>query len=779
MPTTLIIVESPAKTRTLRSFLGEGFRAEASMGHVRDLPEKVLGVNIEKGFKPKYVIIPERHDAIKRLREAVAKADRVLLASDPDREGEAIAYHLAHVLKLQNPERIEFNEITRSAVLNAIEHPRPIDMRRVDAQEARRVLDRLVGYKLSPLLWRKVRKGLSAGRVQSVVLRLICDREREIASFQPQEYWTITARLSPRPPEEPAPFEARLVQRDHRKIELKTREDADGVLAELQGAEYRVGSVRKREQKRRPSPPFTTSTLQQEAARKLGFSNRKTMMVAQQLYEGVQLGDEGHVGLITYMRSDSVRVAPEAQAQARKFLEEWLGDRYLPRTPPVYKTKGPAQDAHEAIRPTSVFRRPESVAPHLTEDERKLYKLIWERFIASQMAPALLEVTTVDVAAGRYTFRASGSVVVFDGFLRVYAEATPERSKDETGDEAEEPTGLLPPLNVGQLLDLLELLPKQHFTEPPPRYTEATLVKTLDELGIGRPSTWASFISTILDRKYAILEDRKFRPTELGFTVNDLLVKHFPDIMDYDFTSQMETRLDEIEEGRADKLEILRAFFEPFQRAVEAAHEQMESQKPPAQETDILCPNCGKKMLLRQSERGAFLGCSGYPRCRTILKPDGTPPEVAQPEASGKTCPKCGKPMVIRSSKYGRFLGCSGYPKCRTVEPLEGVQNPHQEGPSRGTGIPCPKDGGEIIEKRSRRNAVFYGCSNYPACDFLTWHRPVGRPCPACGWPLGERAYRGKLTGQILCTNPDCGYKEAAGQSSKQAVEETPASDTP
>lgn len=745
------------------------------MGHVRDLPEKAFGVDIDKGFAPKYVVIPERRESLKKLKEAVKQADRVLLASDPDREGEAIAYHLAHVLKLPSPERVEFNEITRSAVLAALENPRPIDMRRVEAQEARRILDRIVGYMLSPLLWKKVRKGLSAGRVQSVVLRLICDREREIEAFVPEEYWTLTARLAQKT-DAATPFEARLVASDHKKIELKTEADTQAVIQELQGAIYRVENIKERDQRRNPQPPYTTSTLQQDAARQLGFSNRKTMLIAQQLYEGVSLGDAGAVGLITYMRTDSTRLAPEAQAAARQYIRDTFGEPYLPKTPPKYKLKGTAQDAHEAIRPTSVLRTPEAVAPFLEADQRRLYELIWRRFVASQMAPAVLTVTTVDVQAGRYTFRASGSVVKFDGFLRVMQtrnDRTDKSGKTDTSDQSEIPEKAdtldasednvrLPRLTVGEELDLLELIPKQHFTEPPPRYTEASLVKTLDEKGIGRPSTWATFISTILDRGYVVLEDRKFRPTELGYTVNDLLVKHFPEVMDYDFTSAMETKLDEIEEGRAEKLPVLREFYESFARALQLANEQMERLKPEAVETDVVCPACGRKMMLRHSDRGPFLGCSGYPRCRTILNVDGTPPEnsaPSAPEATDTVCPKCGKPMVIRQGKYGPFLGCSGYPKCRTVMPLPGAPAPERP-PVEKVGVACPKCGGDVVVKRSRKGAVFYGCANYPTCDYVTWHRPVGRPCPKCGWPLGEKSYRGKSQGVLVCTNPDCDHTE-------------------
>ncbi|MBM3495168.1 MAG: type I DNA topoisomerase, partial [Armatimonadetes bacterium] len=525
MAKTLIIVESPAKTKTLKGFLGSGYQVAASMGHVRDLPERSFGVDIENGFSVTYRTIPSRRDQLKQLQTACGQADRVYLASDPDREGEAIAYHLATALKLKDAERIEFNEITRTAVQTALQNPRPIDARRVEAQEARRVLDRIVGYKLSPLLWRRVRRGLSAGRVQSVVLRLICEREREIQAFIPEEYWSLTATLSPQAPNKPFPFEAKLVAiRDESTSQrkrssagdrlLKTQADADAVLKELEGATYRVASLTQKEQRRNPQAPFTTSTLQQEAARKLGFSNRRTMSAAQQLYEGVELGAQGSVGLITYMRSDSVRIAAEAQAEARDFITATYGATYLPRTAPKYKTKGPAQDAHEAIRPTSVARTPESVEVFLSSDQKRLYRLIWQRLVASQMAPAVFDVTTADVTASRCTFRATGAVRKFDGFMRIYTEG---KDTAEKSDEEQDP---LPPLTVEQMLDLIKLEPLQHFTEPPPRYTEATLVKVLDEKGIGRPSTWASFIAIIQERGYVDLIERRFVPTELGFMVN-------------------------------------------------------------------------------------------------------------------------------------------------------------------------------------------------------------------------------------------------------------------
>ncbi len=770
MATNLIIVESPTKTKTLTSFLGPGYRVVASMGHVRDLPEKRLAVDVKNGFKPSYAVIAERKEHLKKIAEQCRKAKRVYLASDPDREGEAIAYHIVQALKLKDALRIEFNEITRAAVLAALNAPRSINTERVEAQEARRILDRLVGYKLSPLLQRRVR-GKSAGRVQSVVLRIICDREREIQAFVPEEYWSLTATLSPQEPEEPFPFEAKLVAIDgegkRREASgegqenkgdrlLRTQAEAEALLQELEGSTYRVASVKQKLQRRNPQAPFTTSTMQQEAARKLGFSNKRTMQTAQTLYEGVGLGEEGPVGLITYMRTDSVRIATEAQTEARDFIVATYGEPYLPNTPPRYKTKGAAQDAHEAIRPTSAHRTPERIAPFLTPDQARLYRLIWQRFVASQMTPALFDITTADIAAGRCTFRATGSVQRFDGFMRVYTEG---KDTAEKSDEDKDP---LPPLSVDQTLDLLKLEPKQHFTEPPPRYTEATLVKFLDENGIGRPSTWASFIAIIQDRNYVTLTDRRFVPTDLGFKVRDYLVENFKTVMDIGFTQQMETRLDEIEAGKAEKLAVLDGFWKPFEEDLNRAWGNVRGGGPEAEpvQTDVACPKCGKPMVVRQSERGPFLGCSGYPKCKTMLNMDGTPIERPAPEETEHACPKCGKPMVIRNGKNGPFLGCSAYPKCRGTMPLPGAE-PQQEAAAETTGEKCPKDGGDIVAKKSRRGTTFYGCANYPKCDFAMWGKPVGRACPQCGWPMGEESYRGRRTGKIKCSNKDCGYTEA------------------
>ncbi|MDE2125011.1 MAG: type I DNA topoisomerase [Armatimonadetes bacterium] len=699
MPKSLIIVESPAKTRTLHSFLGDSYEIMASNGHVRDLPKRRLGVDVEHDFVPAYEAIPDRRDLLQRLASAARRAANVYLASDPDREGEAIAWHLAEALHLTDARRIQFNEITRAAVLGALEHPRDLDLKRVDAQQARRVLDRLIGYKLSPILSSKIQRGLSAGRVQSVAVRLICDREREIQAFEPQEYWTLTANLTPQPPVDPFPFPAKLHSRAGERVEPKSRGDIDVVLGAIDGAVWRVDDVKVREQKRNAPAPFITSTLQQEAARKLGFSNKRTMAVAQSLYEGLDLGADGHVGLITYMRTDSVRVAAEAQAEARAFITERYGAVYVPAAVRQYKSRASAQDAHEAIRPTSAFRTPADMDRRLDNDQQRLYRLIWLRFVASQMNPARLDVTTADVAATTaasaghpYVFRATGSIVRFDGFMRVYTEG---RDTDEERDEDKAP---LPPLTVGQLLDLLSLEPKQHFTEPPPRYTEATLVRAMEEKGIGRPSTYAATISIIQDRGYAELREKRFYPTELGTTVIDQLVKHFPTVVDIGFTAAMETHLDEVEEGTANWVTLVRDFYQPFAESIAEAKINMENQKPPPVETDYVCPATGAKMLLRKGRYGAFLGCSNYPKCRKLLQINeagepldgpnfacGMEKDQSAPalpaNATAHTCPDGRGVMVVRQSRYGPFLGCSNYPKCRTALKIREDQSlePDQE----------------------------------------------------------------------------------------------------
>lgn len=696
MAKSLIIVESPAKTKTLKNFLGPDFTIEASMGHVRDLPKSKLGVEVENNFEPQYVSIPERRDVLKKLKEAASKADVVYLASDPDREGEAIAWHLREALKLTNARRIQFNEITRTAVLEGLHNAHDINIDLVNAQQARRVLDRLVGYKLSPLLWRKIKRNLSAGRVQSVAVRLICDREREILAFIAVEYWSITATLTPKDKEHL--FEAKLLSRKGEKLEIHNQREADDLLKALEGADYRVKSIRKSEKKRNPAPPFITSTLQQEASRKLGFGARRTMTVAQQLYEGIEVGEAGAVGLITYMRTDSTRVAKEAQDEARDYIAKNYGATFAPDKPRQVTRKG-AQDAHEAIRPTSVFRHPDEIKHFLSGDQYRLYRLIWQRFMASQMSPAVFDVVSVDIEAKDMLFRATGSTVKFAGFMKVYTEG-----KDDDKVVADEEQPPLPPLKEGQILDLKKLMPDQHFTEPPPRFTEATLVRALEEKGIGRPSTYATIISTIQDRKYVEIREKKFYPTDLGCIVTDQLVKHFPVIMDAQFTAGVETKLDNVEEGKLDWVKLLSEFYGPFEKDLESAQENMERVKMEPKESDQVCPNCGKKML-------------------------------------------------IREGRFGEFLGCAGYPECKTTAPL-----------TKPIDIKCPACGeGDIVEKMSRKRKVFYGCNRYPECSWVSWDKPVNKFCPKCNSLLGERRFRGKLSG-YRCTNPECDFVKSRGK---------------
>jgi DNA topoisomerase-1 len=695
----LIIVESPAKTRTLKNFLGGDFEIQASMGHVRDLPKSEMGIDIEHGFQPRYVIPRDRAKVVKALREAAGRASEVYLASDPDREGEAIAWHVAELLGVPDARRIEFNAITRDAVLEAFKHPRSIDRDRVNAQQARRVLDRLVGYRLSPLLWKKLgKRTLSAGRVQSVALRLICDREREIQAFVPVEYWTITATLTTR--DENHPFDARLAQIDGRKAEIGDAEQAQAIVRELDGAEYRVARVETKERLRNAPAPFITSTLQQEAARKLGFTASRTMRVAQDLYEGVELPGEGSVGLITYLRTDSTRVAPEAVEEARAYIRDNYGPQYLPEAPRAHRKSKAAQDAHEAIRPTKVLREPDSLKAYLSDEHYRLYRLIWQRFVASQMSPAVYDVETVDISAGRFTFRATGSVEKFDGFRRVYTEG-----RDETPAEPEdEDRPPLPEMAEGELLELLKLLPEQHFTEPPPRYTEATLVRALEEHGIGRPSTYAGIISTLKEKDYVRLEKKRFHPTALGFAVSDRLVEHFPGIMDVKFTAGVEAGLDEIEKGRTEWTRLVSDFYGPFEEALKRADAEMERVRLEPERTDLKCPNCGADVVVRDGRFGKFLACSRYPDCKTIIK---------ERRETGVSCPSCGE--------------------------------------------------GHLVERKSRRGKVFYGCDRYPSCEFVLWDRPAGESCPECGSLLVEKVTKSRGR-EIRCSSRDCGYSRPAGE---------------
>jgi DNA topoisomerase-1 len=738
---SLLIVESPAKVKTLTKFLGKDFTIKASIGHVKDLPKKDIGVDVKNNFAPTYVVIEGKEKVMKDLKKAAKAADQVFLGPDPDREGEAIAWHIAEELNGDSEKvfRVEFNEITEKAVKEAIKHPRKINPNLFDAQQARRVLDRLVGYKLSPLLWRKVRRGLSAGRVQSVAVRLVVDRERDIEAFKPEEYWSITATLEGK---EPPQFDARLFQIDGQKAEIKNEEQTTGILEDLKGKSFIVKKIEKKKRRRSPSPPFITSTLQQDAARKLRYTAKKTMMIAQKLYEGIELGEEGPTGLITYMRTDSVRTASEAQLEAREFIIKEYGKDYAPQKPPVYKSKKSAQEAHEAIRPTSAYRTPAAVKKFLEADQYKLYKLIWERFVASQMESALLEQTSIDIGADKYIFRATGTVVTFPGFMTLYTESTDNGKEDE---------GLLPSLSENEALNTLGITPKQHFTQPPPRYTEATLVKELEAKGIGRPSTYASILSTIQDRKYTEKSEGKFKPTELGIVVSDLLVERFSDIMDYNFTANMEDHLDKIEEGGFKWVDVVMDFYKPFDKDLEEAMAIAGKVKPQDIPTDQVCEKCGKPMVIKWGRHGRFIACTGYPECKTTKPLEdqqsaaGTAPAEQSVQETDEKCPKCGSPMVIRTGRFGKFISCSKYPECKTTKGL-------------GIGVTCPDDGGEIVEKRTKKGKVFFSCGNYPKCKFATWYKPVNKQCPKCGAPILIEK-RTKKEEVLACLKKECGYK--------------------
>lgn len=695
MSKALVVVESPAKAKTIEKFLGKNYTVKASMGHLRDLPKSQFGVDIENNFSPKYINIRGKGDLIKSLKDAAKSADVVYLATDPDREGEAIAWHLAHILNIseQSTCRIEFNEITKPAIQQAIKKPRPINLPRVHAQQARRILDRIVGYKLSPLLWRKVRKGLSAGRVQSVAVRLICDREKEIQSFVPEEYWTITAKLKEKTSAKA--FDAELFMVASEKLKVSNQIEADKIVSELTKAEYVVSDVKKRERKRNPYPPFITSSLQQEAARKLGFTSRKTMMVAQQLYEGLDIGRAGQVGLITYMRTDSTRVAETAQQEARTYIESKFGPNYLPAKPPVYANKK-SQDAHEAIRPTSLDLLPETIGKHLTKDQLKLYTLIWERFIASQMTPAVYDTLTIEITAGGYKLKATGSQLKFPGFLAAFSGSIGKgKEVEQTADSDLDIETTLPELTTGQILKLSKLEPKQHFTEPPPRYTEASLVKALEEKGIGRPSTYAPTIETIVIRGYVERVEKKFHPTDLGIVVLDLLKQYFDRIIDIEFTAEMEDKLDAIAEGNTSWLSVLEEFYHPFAKDLSFAEEAIGQVELPVEVSDIPCENCGQM-------------------------------------------------MVIKQGRYGNFLACPGFPSCRNTKPI-----------LKDIGVKCPKCGGAIVERKTKRRRVFYGCENYPECDFTTWDMPLKDNCSVCGSYMVRHKYKnGGFT--TVCSNESC-----------------------
>lgn len=689
MAKKLVVVESPAKAKTIKKYLGRGYTVEASMGHIRDLPKSQLGVNVEDNFEPKYITIRGKGELLAKLRKSAKTSDKVYLATDPDREGEAISWHLSHLLgiKENEPCRIEFNEITKDAVKNAIKNPRPINQNLVDAQQARRILDRLVGYKISPLLWRKVRKGLSAGRVQSVASKIICEREREIEAFKPDEYWNLKGIFISSKNKQS--FEAQLHSKGKKKIDLKSKQEVDQVLAAIKGEDYTVTKVQKGSRKRSAPPPFTTSTMQQEASRKLGFTTKKTMMLAQQLYEGVDVKGEGSVGLITYMRTDSTRVSDQALAEVRTIIQEKFGKDYVPSKANIFRSKKGSQDAHEAIRPTSVRYSPKDLQSSLKRDQLRLYTLIYNRFMASQMKPALYETLTVNISAGEYIFRASGSRKVFPGYTALYMEGNDEGK--------EEKDIMLPDLEEGEKLELKEYKSEQKFTQPPARYTEASLVRALEDMGIGRPSTYAPTISTIISRGYVVRDARILYPTDLGFIVNDLMDKYFPKIMEYKFTAAMEEKLDKIEEGEVNWRDLLNEFYPSFADYLSHAEQDISKIEIKDEESDVVCE-------------------------------------------------KCGANMVIKTGRYGKFLACPNFPKCRNTKPIVEEIN-----------IPCPKCSAQIVVRKSKRGRKFYGCSNYPECDFVSWDMPIKDPCPKCGALMTEKSSRanGKT---VQCTNKECGY---------------------
>ena len=819
MPNRLVIVESPAKAKTINKYLGKGYTVKASMGHVRDLPKSKLGVDVEKGFEIDYEILPTRKKIMDELKKAAKEADEIFLAADPDREGEAICWHLAQELGgkkakgMAKFKRVVFHEITKGAIQKAFEHPLELNAQKVDAQQARRVLDRLVGYKVSPILWDKVRRGLSAGRVQSVALRLICEREREIKAFVPEEYWSVTAHLDGGLP---PIFPAGLSRKNGEKIEITNEEAARAVRADLEKAKYSVSKVTRKERKRYPVPPFITSKLQQDAFRRLRFPVKKTMQVAQKLYEGLEIGGEGSVGLITYMRTDSTRVSDDALAAVRSHIGSAYGDDYLPGQPILYRTKEGAQDAHEAIRPTDLSLTPASVRKQLGKDEAALYELIWNRFVASQMKPAVFDETAVDIEAGDYLLRARGQVMKFKGFLAVYEESADEAAKVRAKKaeamgapeaEKEEPEAKegLPPLEEGQKLKLQKLDTDQHFTEPPPRFSEASLVKELEENGIGRPSTYASIITTIEARDYIEKREGRLWPSEIGFLVTDLLVENFSDIVNVEYTAAMEHELDEIEEGKDTLLNTLNQFWKKFEKDLKTASKKMRSVKGVEEKTDEICDKCGAGMVMKWGRYGRFLACSNYPDCKTTRQiagasegvPDVSEEALAQPcpehaemliprkgrfgfflacpkypeckvtkklvrGAEGRLeleklkpienefCPECKKPLAWRKGRFGNFIACSDYPTCKYIKKKE----------AKDIGLLCPEcHEGQIVERKGRFGKPFYGCRRYPLCKFTAYHRPIAEPCPKCAKPYLLQKETKKHGWLIACSDDECGYE--------------------
>ena len=720
-------MESPAKARTLKKYLGRGYTVKASVGHIKDLPKSKIGVDVEKDFEPEYVVISDKNKVVNEIRKAAESVDSVYLAPDPDREGEAIAWHIAEEIRPVNSniQRILITEITQKGVTKALESPTRLDMDKTNAQQARRVLDRLVGYQISPILWKKVRRGLSAGRVQSVAVRLLVERELAIRAFVPVEYWTVEADCKA---SDPPPFSAKVSRWDGEKAEPKTEAQAEEISRELRAGPASIVKIERKERRRRPQPPFITSKLQQEAARKLRFTAKRTMGLAQRLYEGIDLGEEGPVGLITYMRTDSTRVSDDAIGEVRTFVEQNYGGKFVPDAPNTYRQGKRAQDAHEAIRPTSTLRTPEEVANALAQHPEgaalsKLYRLIWQRFVASQMTPAVYDQTAVDIERGRATLRANGQILKFPGFTQVYTE---QETDDATAEKAAKQDKILPPLEEGAAIVLTEVRPEQHFTQPPPRFTEASLVKELEEKGIGRPSTYAAILSTIVDRGYVEKLQGRFKPTELGALVNELLVESFPDILNVDFTARMEADLDNVEVGQRNWRELLGSFYKPFSGALERAKTEMRDVKREEIPTDFVCEKCESPMVIKWGRNGSFLACQGYPDCRNtkeITKNEDGTVEIVPEQKTDEVCETCSAPMVVKRGRFGSFLACSRYPDCKTTKAIS-------------LGVDCPKENctGFLAEKRSRRGKVFYGCSNYSKteCDFVCWDRPIPQPCSAC-----------------------------------------------
>lgn len=740
----LLIVESPTKTKTLKRYLGAEFDVMATVGHIKDLPEERLGVDINNGFTPEYVVIKGKEKIIKELRKAAKKAEEIYLGPDPDREGEAIAWHVAEELRKAKEVRkkkiyrVLFNEITKKAVKEALSSPQPLNKERFESQVARRILDRLVGYQISPLLWKKVKPGLSAGRVQSVALRMICEREKEIYSFEPEEYWTLEAVLQD---EQGKNFKARLLKYKDKKIELKNEAQVKELISGIEKERFEIVSVEKKRKKKNPPPPFITSLMQQEAYKKLGFPAKKTMFIAQNLYEGVELGEMGQTGLITYMRTDSFRISDEAREMAKEYIIKNFGSEYVPPTPNVFKSRKGAQEAHEAIRPTLVELEPEKIARYLTKDQLSLYKLIWIRFLASQMAPAVLEQTQIDIKAGDAIFRITGSVIVFDGFTALYKD---EEEKEET----------IPPLREGQVIKLIRFEPSQHFTQPPPRYTDATLIKDLEKHEIGRPSTYATILEIINNREYVVRDEKKrFKPTELGFLVTEMLKENFPDILDIGFTAKMEADLDKIEQGKAKWVDVIKDFYKNFSEELKKAEKEMKAELP----TGLKCPECGSELVIRSGKNGLFLACSSFPKCgytanfhrdekgRIIINETD--------EKTDEVCEICGRPMVIKKGKFGLFLACSGYPECKNTKSIE-------EKSTIDTKVPCPEEGcdGTLVERTTKKGKKFYACSRYPNCKFAMWDKPFDGICPKCGTKvLRIKRYK---NGEVLLLCRNCDYKE-------------------